>query len=62
MVGIEVSLKQVLRTSFCPIAVTAFISSNPVHMEEKKARSENYIIRSISDKLISWSIITDCSK
>lgn len=36
-----------------------FISSNPVHMEEKKAKSENYIIRSISEKLISRFIITD---
>lgn len=59
MVGIEMSLKQVLRTSFCPTAVTVFMSGNPVHMEERKARSGNYIIPSISDKLISWSVITD---
>lgn len=53
------SLKQVLRTSFCPTAVTVFISGNPVHMEERKTRSENYIIPSTLDKLISWPIITD---
>lgn len=53
---IEMSLKQVLRTSFCLTAVTEFISGNPVRMEGRKATSENSIIPSISDKLISWSI------
>lgn len=59
MVGIKMNLKKVLRTSFCPTAVIAFISSNPVHMEDKRAQSENYIIPSTLDKLISWFIITD---
>lgn len=53
------NLKQVLTTSFCPTAVIAFISGNPVHMEDRRAQSENYIIPSTLDKLISWSIITD---
>lgn len=35
MVGIEMSLKQALRTSLCPTAVAVFMSGNPVHMEEK---------------------------
>lgn len=52
-------LKLGLRKSFCTIAITPFISGNPIYMEERKARSENYIIPPISDKLISWSIITD---
>lgn len=59
MIDIKMSLKQVLRKSFCTTVITAFISGNPINMEERKARSENCIIPPISDKLISWSIITD---
>lgn len=44
MVAIEMSFKEVLRTNFCPTAVIVFISNKVVHMEERKAKRENYII------------------
>lgn len=52
------NLKQVLRTSFCPTAVIALISGNPVHTADRRAQSENCITPSTLDKLIHWSIIT----
>lgn len=53
------SLKQILRTSFYTTAIAVFISGNPVHMEDRRARSENGITPSTSVTLISWSVITD---
>lgn len=40
-------------------AIAVFISCHPVHMEDRRARSENDITSSTSDILISWSVITD---
>lgn len=58
MVGVEISLKKILITSFYTTAIAVFISGHPVHMEDRKARSENDITPSTSDTLISWSVIT----